>query len=216
MQSLLISILLLTQLFPGKTKTMLCLGDSYTIGESVEAAERFPEQTVALLNAKEKVFENPEIIARTGWTTENLMQAIEKSKPQHHYDCVTLLIGVNDQYQGFETSIYRENFEKLLITAIKCADNKPKKVFVISIPDYGVTPFALNGKMSPEKISAEIEAFNAINKTIAEKYKVNYIDITLISQLAKTNSDLLAFDKLHPSAKMYGQWATLLAAAIQK
>lgn len=216
MQSLLISIILLTQIFPAKTKTMLCLGDSYTIGESVEAAERFPEQTVALLNQEEIRFNKPEIIAKTGWTTENLIQAIQKANPKHGYDCVTLLIGVNDQYRGIETAVYRVNFETLLQAAIECAGNKPKKVFVISIPDYGVTPFALNGSTSPETISAEIKEFNSINRLIAEGYKVNYIDITPISQKAKTESDLLAFDGLHPSGKMYAQWAELLAAAIRK
>lgn len=201
---------------PPKHKTILCLGDSYTIGESVKQNERFPEQTVSLLNKKKSEFDAPEIIARTGWTTKNLMRAIEERKLQTTFDHVTLLIGVNDQFQGKTIASYQANFEFLLQTAIYYAGNKPDHVIVLSIPDYGVTPFAQYGRLSPQQISKEIDAFNAVNKTISEKYKVHYIDITPISRKAETESDLLAADGLHPSGLMYAQWAELVAEKINK
>lgn len=208
--------LLMSIINPPKHKTILCLGDSYTIGESVKQNERFPEQTVSLLNKKKSEFDAPEIIARTGWTTKNLMRAIEDRHLQTKFDHVTLLIGVNDQFQGKTIASYQANFEFLLQTAIYYADNKPDHVIVLSIPDYGVTPFAQYGRLSPQQISKEIDAFNAVNKTISEKYKVHYIDVTPISRKAETESDLLAADGLHPSGLMYAQWAELVAEKINK
>jgi lysophospholipase L1-like esterase len=199
---------------PPKHKTILCLGDSYTIGESVKQNERFPEQTVSLLNKKKTEFDPPEIIARTGWTTKNLMSAIEDRHLQTTYDYVTLLIGVNDQFQGKSIASYQTKFEFLLQTAIYYAGNKPDHVIVLSIPDYGVTPFAQYGRLSPQQISNEIDGFNAVNKMISEKYKVHYIDITPISRKAINEKDLLATDGLHPSGLMYAEWAELLAGKI--
>lgn len=200
----------------GKSKQMICLGDSYTIGESVAMVDRFPEKTVELLNKEAIHFGNTEIVARTGWTTSNLINAIKDRDLKKDYDYVTLLIGVNDQFQGIDTTEYKQNFEHLLQTAILFANKKPEHVFVLSIPDYGVTPFAKYGRQSPAQISAEIDIFNTINLSISLKYNVNFIDVTPISRMAKDDSSLLADDGLHPSGLMYKQWAILLSRKIME
>lgn len=215
MQSIMLYLILLMQIQPEKEKTILCLGDSYTIGQSVKSEERFPEQTIDILQQKKIRFASPEIIAKTGWTSADLLNAIHQKLLNNDFDCVTLLIGVNDQYRGIDTSVYRKNFETLLQTAIACADKQNDHVFVLSIPDYGVTPFALSGRQTPEEISTEIDLFNSINKTIALKYQVHYIDINPESKKAKDDPSLLAYDKLHPSAKMYRVWAGMLAEEMQ-
>ena len=193
------------------TKTYLALGDSYTIGESVGSQDRFPAQTVALLQAKSIRVSNPQYIARTGWTTEDLQTAISQSNLLPQYDVVSLLIGVNDQYQGLDTAGYRKRFTLLLQKAIQLTGNKAIHVFVVSIPDYGVTPFGGGSK----KISKEIDDFNAINKEITLASHVAYIDITPISRLAANDQSFTANDGLHPSAKQYQQWAMKLSEAMQ-
>ncbi|HRF76125.1 MAG TPA: SGNH/GDSL hydrolase family protein [Chitinophagales bacterium] len=207
-------LLFCTTLFAPQEKTMLCLGDSYTIGQSVQTHERFPELTVELLAQHNLNFANPDIIARTGFTSQELITNIEKNTPQHTYDIVTLLIGVNDQFRGYDTTTYAKNFETLLKTAIQFANNNAQHVFVLSIPDYGVTPFAANLQSSSEQIADEINAFNSINQKIANKYNVQYLNITEISRLAKNDNTLLANDGLHPSGKMYGLWAEKLTEQI--
>lgn len=196
-------------------KSMLCLGDSYTIGQSVTETQRFPEQTIELLAAKDINFSSPDIIARTGWTSCELIQAIANKKLDNNYDGVTLLIGVNDQFRGIDTGTYVANFEALLINAIKLAKQNAHHVFVLSIPDYSVTPFALNARQTQGQIADDIELFNEINKRIASQYHVHYINITPISKLAASDAELLATDKLHPSGKMYGLWAKELAEIMQ-
>lgn len=193
---------------------MLCLGDSYTIGQSVQNHERFPELTAELLAQQNVDFSKPDIIARTGFTSQELITSIEKNTPQHTYDIVTLLIGVNDQFRGYDTATYAKNFETLLKTALRFANYNVEHVFVLSIPDYGVTPFAANLPNSPNQIAEEINTFNAINKQITNRYKVQYLDITAISRLAKDDITLLANDGLHPSGKMYKLWAEKLAEQI--
>lgn len=195
---------------------MLCLGDSYTIGQSVNVDERFPEQTLALLKKKNIIFKETEILAKTGWTTQNLLHALEAKYYEPGYDFVTLLAGVNDQYQGIDKSLYAKNFETLLIKSIELAGGKNKNVFVLSIPDYGVTPFAKSNRTTPTQISLEIDAFNSINKKFSEKYAVQYLDITPVSRKAETDTTLLASDGLHPSGKMYALWAEMLAAEIEE
>lgn len=195
---------------------MLCLGDSYTIGQSVSETARFPELTLALLASKEINFSNPDIIARSSWTNDELTKAVESKKLNNSYDAVTLLIGVNDQYRGIDTTIYAQNFESLLLKAVKLASLNNKHVFVMSIPDYSVTPFALNARQTPGQIAADIEMFNQINKRIANQHQVNYIDVTPISKLATNDTELLAQDKLHPSGKMYALWAEELAVVMLK
>lgn len=193
---------------------MLCLGDSYTIGEAVEEGERFPMQAVELLKAKGIAFEKPEIIAKTGWTTDELAAAIKERGLTGNYDFVTLLIGVNNQYRGRDTDNYRTEFDALLNTAIGYADSKRHHVFVLSIPDWGVTPFGNNDKRGEQQIGAEIDLYNAVNKQEAVKAHVNYIDITPGSRYAKTDASLIATDGLHPSGKMYKEWAEKLVEGI--
>ncbi len=189
--------------------TMLCLGDSYTIGESVGEEERFPMQTIQLLEQEGVSFSAPKIIARTGWTTDELMTAMDAEKMTGTYDAVTLLIGVNNQYCERSTENYREEFVALLERAIDLANHQAQHVFVLSIPDWGQTPFA-EGR-DREKVWREIDAFNAINREEAEKHETHYLDITAITRRGLHENDLIAGDKLHPSGKMYAEWAELLA-----
>jgi lysophospholipase L1-like esterase len=194
-------------------KTFLALGDSYTIGQSVPLSENFPNQTVALLRANFQV-EDPDIIATTGWTTSDLIYSIRNNPPHHIYSFVTLLIGVNNQYQGKSIEEYKNQFTLLLNTAKKLADNVGEQVYVLSIPDYSVTPFA--EKLDTSKIAKEIDSYNSINRSISLVAGVNYIDITQISRQAKNNPSLTAGDGLHPSASQYKLWATVLADAVTK
>ena len=158
-------------------KTYLALGDSYTIGQSVNADENYPAQTVAFLETQNIHFNSPEIIATTGWTTADLQNAISKHSFAHEkYDIVTLLIGVNNQYQGRSESEYKIQFTELLQKAIQLAGNISLHVIVLSIPDYSVVPFAQNSDTA--RIAKEINSFNIINKKISANYKVNYINVT--------------------------------------
>ncbi len=194
---------------PPGARSYLALGDSYTIGESVGASDRFPAQTVSLLKAKGIEVGAAEYIAKTGWTTLDLQRAIKARTQKTIYDIVTLLIGVNDQYQGLDTAGYRTHFSELLETAISFAGGQISHVFVLSIPDYSVTPFGGGSK----KIKAEIDAFNRINQQVTGARKVAYVDITPVSRKAETDPAFTANDGLHPSAKQYSQWALLLAEA---
>jgi lysophospholipase L1-like esterase len=195
-------------------KFYLALGDSYTIGESVDESERYPVQAVKLLNDGGLAFAPPEIIARTGWTTANLDFAISANPPaKTKYDIVTLLIGVNNQYQGRSTSEYKDQFALLLNKAIGFAGNRRDRVFVLSIPDYSVTPFA--SAADTAKISREIDEFNSICRNIAESNGVSWLNITDGTRLALTDRSLLADDGLHPSGKEYAKWAAKLAPMIR-
>jgi lysophospholipase L1-like esterase len=182
----------------------LALGDSYTIGESVDENQRFPVQLSARLRSDNIDLADPLIIAKTGWTTDELMSAINEKNLTGTYDFVTLLIGVNNQYRGRSIENYREEFKTLLNKAISFAGGDVKKVLVISIPDWGVTPFAKDREA--DKIAKEIDEFNNINKTESISAGVNYSDITTISRKAKDDATLVAPDGLHPSGKMYTQW----------
>jgi lysophospholipase L1-like esterase len=196
-----------------KSYTYLALGDSYTIGEKVNANENFPNQVITILKAKGFDFREPEIVAQTGWTTDELETGIKKANLQGSYDFVTLLIGVNNQYRGRKAVDYIPEFESLLKQAIQFASGDNSHVIVLSIPDWGVTPFA-EGK-DRKKIAAEIDEYNAANKLIAGKYSVYYIDITNSTREAAKDSSLLTTDGLHPSAKEYERWAKLVAEYIQ-
>lgn len=181
----------------------LALGDSYTIGESVDSNLRWPVQLVDSLRAKGLDCYEPKIIAMTGWRTDNLRAAIERAGLTKTYNLVSLLIGVNNYYQGRTIENYRSEFENLLTTAIDLAGGDKSRVFVVSIPDYGYTPF---GKNSQTTITAGIDEFNAANKAITEKKGVAYINITDISRQDLSRPDLVALDGLHPSGKMYTEW----------
>jgi len=195
-----------------KQRSFLALGDSYTIGESVPIYESFPYQTVQLLRNKGMSIHAAEIIAKTGWTTDELMAGIERTTFEKSYDIVTLLIGVNNQYRGKDHSAYEKDFEKLLNKAIAFAGGNKQHVFVLSIPDWGATPFAAD--KDRVKIGKEIDQFNAINRKITEKTGIAYVSITEGSREATSNALLVAKDGLHPSGIEYGRWAKKLADAI--
>jgi lysophospholipase L1-like esterase len=195
-------------------KTYLALGDSYTIGQSVNADETYPAQIVSILRFQNINFHSPEIIATTGWTTADLQNAISKHKFAFaKYDVVTLLIGVNNQYQGRSQSEYKIQFTELLQKAIQLAGNIPSHVIVLSIPDYSVVPFAHNSDTT--LIAKEINSFNIINKEISANYKVNYINVTDESRKADTDRSLITHDDLHYSGKEYAIWAKMLAEIIR-
>ena len=194
------------------TYKYLALGDSYTIGEKVEEKDNFPNQTVRLLNTPNKRFEEATIIAKTGWTTDELQDKLAQVRLAIPFDIVTLLIGVNNQYRGRAADEYAVQFEQLLQQAIGYAGGKNNHVIVLSIPDWGVTPFASD--RDRKKIAEEIDVFNTINKKIAAKHKVHYIDITPFTREATSDLALVAEDGLHPSGKDYKRWAELVAKKI--
>lgn len=192
--------------------TYLALGDSYTIGQSVAEAESFPVQLVTLLKNHSLNIGDPDIVAVTGWTTGNLLNALNNNPPKTNYSFVTLLIGVNNQYQGRSLEEYKTQFSQLLNLSIAYAGNKKDHVFVLSIPDYSVTPFGNN--IDKEKTALEIDQFNEANQMISKNAGVNYLDITPISRDAKNDTSLVALDGLHPSAIQYLKWDQLLAPLI--
>ncbi len=193
----------------GTTLRYLALGDSYTIGEGVEPAERWPHQLAALLAADGlPLAAEPEIIARTGWTTDELSAAILEAKPRGPYDLVTLSIGVNNQYRGRTVEAYRPEFRRLLEAAIGFAGNRPERVVVLSIPDWGVTAFgASSGRSVPVQIAREIDAFNAAAKAETEKAGAAFLDVTAETRAAGKAAGELVGDGLHPSGRQYERWA---------
>ena len=182
----------------------LALGDSYTVGESVSAENRWPNQLAEFLKA-EGIQTEIAIIARTGWTVDELWEGIQANPPEGTYDLVTLLIGVNDQYRGYPVDGYREDFRFMLGKAIDFAGGNPDKVIVLSIPDWGFTPFAATRDTEP--ISQQIDEFNAVNLEETKNAGAHYIDVTIISRMAMDDFELIAGDRLHPSGKMYTMWA---------
>lgn len=192
-----------------KQLTYLALGDSYTIGEQVPAAESFPMQVAGRLKAAGLPLAEPVIIAKTGWTTGELQEAIDKAAITDIYDMVTLLIGVNNQYRGYSVDDYRKDFAALLEQAIGFAGQRTGRVLVLSIPDWGVTPYA-SGR-DRNVIAQQIDAYNMVNRTLTQKAGVNYIDITPGTREAATDESLLTGDGLHPSGKAYAQWAETVA-----
>jgi lysophospholipase L1-like esterase len=182
----------------------LALGDSYTIGESVPETERWPIQLAKLLE-NEGLAVEVTVIARTGWTVDELWQGIQTREIDPPYDLVSLLIGVNDQYRGYEVQDYRKHFIFLLNKTIEYAGGEPDRVTVLSIPDWGVTPFAAG--RDREQVARQIDEFNSVNRAESEKAGVHYMDITPISWDAAGDESLTAPDGLHPSGKMYALWA---------
>ncbi len=198
-----------------KQLSYLALGDSYTIGEAVEQSASFPHQLVALLKEKGLEVSEPKVIAKTGWTTDELKAAIEQEKINETFDLVTLLIGVNNQYRGYSPEVYKKEFTELLEMAIGFAKGEQQRVYVVSIPNWGVTEFAQQSGRNQQTISEEIDVFNEINKQITLAKQVSYLDITPASREAVNDNSLIAKDGLHPSEKMYQQWAQRLAASIK-
>lgn len=196
-------------------ETVLSLGDSYTIGEGVPNEQRWPEQMVQELQAQGRTFTSPQIIAKTGWTTDELQAAIQEQELAPQYDWVTLLIGVNNQYRGRDLEEYRQQFAELLELAIEKTGGNPQRVIVLSIPDWGVTPFATARGRDPALIAAQIDQFNQVNLQETSQRNAHYVDITPLSrEAADRPQEFLVADQLHPSAEMYRQWASRAAAII--
>lgn len=193
-------------------KSLLCLGDSYTIGEGVAIHESFPYQLLQLLRNKGFDFHAPEIVAKTGWTTFELSDHLSQTILHQHYDFVTLLIGVNNQYRNLPVEDYKTDFQFLLEKAISLANEQPDKVIVLSIPDWSATPFA-EGR-DRQLIANEIDAFNMVNEEISKASQVHYINITPGTREALGNESLLAADKLHPSDIEYKRWAEQVKSII--
>lgn len=191
-------------------KRLLALGDSYTIGQGVVIEQSFPYQSMqALKIAGANMAATPQIIAQTGWTTQQLLNGIATASPPPigTYDLVTLLIGVNNQYQQLDTAIYRLQFAACLTKAISLAGGKNENVFVLSIPNYGATPF---GASNATQITTQINQHNAINKQVSLQMNTSYTDITPSTLLAATDPTLTASDSLHPSGILYAKWVALL------
>ncbi len=197
----------------GMNYSYLALGDSYTIGEQVMITESFPYQLVQLLRKNKLDVYAPEIIAKTGWTTDELSAAIEQTSFLPKYDIVSLLIGVNNQYRGRSVNEFKVEFDHLIQVAIKFAANIPEHVYIVSIPDWGITPFA-EGR-DRKKIAEEIDAYNNVCKTMSAQYKTNFTDITT-DQRKDNNTEYIAADGLHPSGTEYAKWAAQLAKKIMK
>ena len=193
----------MAQLKPTAKIKFLALGDSYTIGEAVAESERWPVQLINQLRKKGYQADNPKIIATTGWRTDDLKNAILNENPPRDYNLVSLLIGVNNQYQGKSAESYGPEFHELLQMAIEFAGGDKSKVFVVSIPDYGFTPF---GKEKKESITMAIDEFNTLNEKITRSLGVKYFNITDISRKGFEDPELVASDGLHPSGKMYRLW----------
>src|SRR5579859_5404602 len=192
----------------------LALGDSYTIGESVSPAERWPVQLTALLRRQGHALDEPQIIATTGGTTDELAAGIERAAPRGPFELVSLLIGVNNQYRGRDLAEYAAQFEALLRRAIQLAGGQPRRVLVLSIPDWGPTPFA--GGRDRAAIGRAIDQFNAVNADAARRAGARYVDVTPISRQAASDAALIAGDGLHPSGKMYAEWARLALPAARE
>jgi hypothetical protein len=196
----------------------LALGDSYTIGEGVDLGDRYPMQLVREWNKTAKIpFTAPLIIAKTGWTVDELEAGIQATPTASEgYDLVTLLIGVNNQYRGHSVESYSEDFEKMLQRAIAFARGKKERVLVLSIPDWGVTPFAIQKGVDPDKVAREINAYNRTKKAICGTYGITFIDITDDYRMEGALAEGVVDDQLHPSKIIYGQWMSKLAIELKK
>jgi len=199
-------------------RRFLCLGDSYTIGEGVTAEARWPMQLAAAVRATAIRLADPQIIARAGWTTTELLAALDATAPppRDDFDLVSLQIGVNDQYRGLGVNAFRGGFVALLERAIRYAANDARRVIVVSIPDWGVTPFAASDARGASAIAAEVDAFNATARVATRQAGTAFVDVTTDSRRAADNKTLIAADGLHPSAAMYGNWARLIIPAAMR
>lgn len=184
---------------------LLALGDSYTIGESVPETDRWPVQLAAMLARRGITLEPPLIIAKTGWTTDELAAAIAEQKLRGPFELVTLLIGVNDQYRGRAPEEYRGEFRSLLAQAVAFAGGRAGRVIVVSIPDWGVTPFA-EGR-DRKGIARQIDLYNRVNWDETSRAGARYVDVTPVSRRASREPQFIAGDGLHPSGEMYRLWA---------
>ena len=187
----------------------LALGDSYTIGEAVPEAGRWPVQLAAGLRAGGIALDDPRIIATTGWSTDELSAAMDAAEPLGHHEFVSLLIGVNNQYRGWNVGEYRVEFVDLLERAIALAGDRPGRVLVLSIPDWGVTPFGQASGRDTAGISRQLDDFNAAAADECAAHGVAFVDITPVSRERGAEPEMVAEDGLHPSAAMYAEWTHL-------
>ncbi|MGN7917093.1 SGNH/GDSL hydrolase family protein [Lysobacter sp. 22409] len=194
----------------------LALGDSYTIGEAVPEAGRWPLQMANALRERGIGLADPRIIATTGWTTDELALALDLAEPLGQWDFVSLLIGVNNQYRGRSAPQYAGEFRELLERAIRYAHGRADRVLVLSIPDWGATPFGASDQRGPATIGAELDVFNQAAREICTRHGVAFVDITPISRARGSEAAMVAEDGLHPSAAMYTQWAELALPVAQR
>ena len=187
---------------------MLCLGDSYTIGQGVKESERWPARLAELMRTKGHPVAAQVVIARTGWTIDELHAALRRANPRGPFHLVTLMVGVNDQFRGRDAEACRAPFRDLLGEAIKLAGGDASRVIVVSIPDWGVTPFAAG--RDGNQVAAEIDQFNRVQQEEATTAGARYVDVTAVSREAKDDARLLAADQLHPSGAMHERWAGLI------
>jgi lysophospholipase L1-like esterase len=188
----------------------LALGDSYTIGEAVPVAGRWPMQLAERLRARGLAIDEPQIVAVTGWTTDELAAGMDAATLTPPYDLVSLLIGVNNQYRGRGVGEYREQFAGLLGRAIGLADGRASHVVVVSIPDWGVTRFAHEQGRDPASIARALDAFNAAARDETGRAGARWVDITPVS---RRHPELVAEDGLHPSAAQYTLWTDAIEPA---
>lgn len=188
---------------PVRNLSYLALGDSYTIGESVEPEMRWPVQLVDSLREREVNVDYPVIIAKTGWTTQDLLGGMDQKLDNEKFDLVSVLIGVNNQYQGKSIEAYEEDLHEIFQQAIAHSKNGKDGVFVVSIPDYGATPY---GEARSEEIAEEVAEFNSVFEDVAREYQLDFYNITPISKRGAGNESLVASDGLHPSGEMYSLW----------
>ena len=193
--------------------SFLALGDSYTIGESVSEEGRWPNQLTRKFNLNNEItIQKADIVATTGWTTDELQTGINQAQLKSNYDLVSLLIGVNNQYRGLNIEQFKNEFEQLLQFAIQKAGSADG-VIVISIPDWGVMPFA-EGR-NREQIALEIDQYNKAKKAISASYDVTFVSITDISRDVQSHPEYIAEDGLHPSEKQYAAWVKKLLPVIE-
>lgn len=197
---------------PGDTVTYLALGDSYTYGPGVGVNETFPYQLAAKLRAGKYIANDPVIIAGQGWTTADLLNNIGAAKITSRFNIVTLLIGVNDENMGIDIKTYSIHLDQLISNAITHTNGKAERVFVISIPDWWLTPFAAG--MDTLKIKNDVALFNDISEAEAKRMGARYIDITKLSAQEATDTALTGADRLHPTAKMYALWVNQIYSTL--
>lgn len=195
---------------------ILALGDSYTIGESVATNRRWPVLLVRRLRDSGLEVARPTIVARTGWTTDELSAALDKREFEPPYHLVSLLIGVNDQYRGREAGDFAAGFTSLLERAIELAGDRPERVVVASIPDWGATPFARKDERSRERIATEIDEYNRVKRRIAGEHGVRHVDVTDISRRVPEDITLVANDGLHPSGRQYELWVERILPEVKR
>ena len=193
----------------------LALGDSYTVGEGVEPGGSWPMQLARALRAEGFAVADPQVIATTGWTTDELDAAIDAAAPGAEFDLASLLVGVNNQYRGRGVDEYREQFAALLGRAIGFAGGDPGRAFVLSIPDWGVTPFAAESGRDVAAIARELDAFNAAAARLCRQRGVAFVDVTPASRARGGEAGMLVEDRLHPSAAMYAQWTALALPVVR-